>query len=160
MKAFSFPEHYKVVQLAQPKTSNGGFTTDAVSLKNCHRAWFLFDMTQAVAHATLLTPRQATNVAIGTNAVFPTTNIWANEDTAAGDTWVEQTRAANYTVASDVKNKQVYIEVDPRSLTDTYDVVYATIADSSQATNFITVSIIMDLRFRGRVASQLSAIVD
>src|SRR5512139_2770662 len=94
--SFSLPQSCKIVQLAQPRTTNGGFTTDAVSLKNTLKAWLIVHLTQAVGHATAITPRQATDVAIGTNAVIPAVPIWADEDVAASDALVEQTAAANY----------------------------------------------------------------
>lgn len=125
-----------IVQIIQPRTTNGGFTTDVVSLKNAVWARLVFHLTQAAAHATLITPRQSTTVALGATAVMPAMDIKANEDVATSDTLVAQTAAANYTVTADIKNKIVIFEIDPALLTDGYPCVYATVANSGEATNF------------------------
>ena len=152
-------ENVQVVQLASPETTNTGKTSDVISLKNAHKAWIVVNMTQAVAHATLLTVRQATNVAAGTNAVLAAVvPIRANEDCAASDALVAQTAALNYTVTADIKKKQIIFEIDPASLTDGYICVYITAADSSQASNLWGVEAI--LATRHPQATPPSAIVD
>jgi hypothetical protein len=144
-----------------PKTTNGGtVTSDAISMKTALKAWFIVGLTQAVGHATVVSLLQATDVAIGTNKAGPTSSIWASEDTATNDTLVEQTAAASFTVSADVKFKQVIIEVDPAALDDTYDVVYVTTGDSSQATNFVAAWCLIQPRYSGRVATQPSVILD
>ena len=155
---FSLPQSCKIVQLIQPKTTSGAITSDAVSLKNCVKAWLIFHLTQAAVHATLITPRQATDVAVGTNAVVPAVPIWANEDVATSDALVAQTAAANYTVTADVKNKIVIFEIDPVLLTDGYPVVYATVAASGEATNFVAAEAILWSTYQQ--ATPPSAIVD
>ena len=148
---FSLPEGCKIVQLAQPQTSNGGVTTDVVSLKNVLKAWLIVEMTQAVGHATQIVPREATDVAAGTNQVLQNVQrIWANEDVAASDTLVAKTAAKNYSVTNDVKNKTVVFEIDPAlmDVEDGYDCLYATISDSSQATNFVSVTAILHQRYQ------------
>ncbi len=145
---WSLYENLKVVQLASPETTNTGKTSDVISLKNAHKAWIVVDMTQAVAHATLLTPMQATNVAAGTNAVLAkVVPIRANEDCAATDTLVPQTAAINYTVTADVKDKQIIFEIDPASLTDGYVCVYIIAADSSQASDLWSVTACLATRY-------------
>lgn len=135
----NIPFSHKVVQLAWPQTSNGGVTSDAISLKNAVRATIIVEMNQAVGHATAVAVRQATDVAAGTTAAGPTnTKAWLNEDVAATDTLVKQTDGASVTVTNDVKKKQIVFEIDPAALDDGYDVVYLTVADSSQATNFVS----------------------
>ena len=154
----SIPENSKLVQLAQPQTTSGGFASDAVSLKNCLRATIIVELTQGVGHATAVTLKQATDVAIGTNAAGPASRIWANEDVADTDTLAAQTAAAAYTVTNDIKNKQIVIEVDPATLTDEYSVVYVTLADSGQATNLASVTAI--LHERCKQATPPAAITD
>ena len=139
---------HKIVQLAHPQTTNGGFTSDVVSLKHAVRATIVIDINQAVGHATAFSLRQATDVAAGTNAAGPTSEVWANEDVATSDTLVKQTSAASYTVTNDIKKKQIVIEVDPAALTDTYDCVYITSADSSQATNFASATVYIKSNFQ------------
>ncbi len=131
----------KIVQLASPVTTNGGVTSDIISLKNAIRATIVVDLKQAVGHATLISLVQCTDVAGATNKAGPVSKIWANEDCAATDTLVVKTDAATYTVTNDIKSKQVIIEVDPAALDgdNGYDCVYVTLADSSQATNFVSI---------------------
>jgi len=144
----NLPFSHKIVQLVNPKTTNGGVTSDVVSLKNAIKATIFIDVTQAVGHATAFSLKQATDVAAGTNAAGPTSKIWANEDVATSDTLVAQTAAASYTVTADVKNKQIVIEVDPASLTDGYDCIYITAADSSQATNLMSASVFIETNYQ------------
>ena len=140
---------HKIVSLSQgPVTTNGAITSDVVSLKNAIKATIIVDLTQAVGHASVITLKQATDVAAGTNADGPVSRIWANEDVATSDTLVAQTAALSYTVTNDIKKKQVVIEVDPASLTDTYDCIYVTVGDSSQATNFANITALIETNFQ------------
>jgi hypothetical protein len=125
-----------IVHLIQPRTTNAGFTTDVVSLKDALWCELVFHLTQAAAHATLITPRQATTVALGATAVMPVMPIKANEDVATSDTLAAKTAAANYTVTADIKHKIVVFDIDPAALTDGYPCVYATVSNSAEATNF------------------------
>lgn len=139
---------FKIVDAtAGAVTTNGGVTSDAVSLKNAIKAWIVLQFTQAVGHATVVTIKQATDVAAGTNATGPTSNIWANETTAASDTLVKQTSGTTYTLTNDVKKKQVIIEVDPAAFTAGYDCLYFTVSDSSQATNFVAGQFFLETRY-------------
>lgn len=155
---FSLPTKFKIVELVNPKTTNASITSDAISLKNAIKAWIVIDYTQAAGHATTPTLKQATDVAIGTNAAGPSSRIWANEDTAASDALVAQTAGASYAVAADVKNKKVVFEIDPATLTDGYDCVYFTQATSSQATNFMSATAYIQTNFQQTTPP--SAIVD
>ena len=147
----SLAENFKIVQGANPKTTNGGFTADYVSLKNVNKAFILVELTQAAAHATLLTPKQATAVA-GTGVKVLTNNceILANEDTASADTLTRQTAAKNYTVTADIKNKTVIFEIDPATLdtANDFDCITITAADSSEATNFASVTYLLDMKYK------------
>jgi len=154
----SLPTTFKIVELIAPKTTNASLTSDAISLKNAIKATIVCHYTQAVGHASTPTLKQATDVAIGTNATGPVSRIWVNEDTAATDTLVAQTAAASFAVAADVKNKMVVFEIDPATLTDGYDVVYLTQGTSSQATNFMSAVAYIETNFQQ--ATPPSAIVD
>ena len=152
-------ENFKIVQLASPETTNTGKTSDYVNLKNCHRATIIVDLTQAVGHATAISLMKATAVApTGATAVTATVNIWANEDCGASDSLVAQTDAASFTVAADVKDKQVIFQIDPALLGATYDTIAAKSADSSQATNFWNVTAILE--YRHQRSTPPSAIID
>ena len=122
--SYSFVEEYKVVDAtAGPVTTNGGVTSDWVSLKNAHKAVISLQFTQAVGHATVITLRQAQAVAgIGAKDLAANVPIWANEDTAGDDTLVRKPDGVAYTLAADVKKKQVIIEVDPAKA-EAYEVV-------------------------------------
>jgi hypothetical protein len=147
----TLPEAYKVVQGIQPRTTNGGFTGSYVSLKNALKVWIVVNLTQAVGHATTLTPTQASAVAgTGAKALTNNVNIWANEDTAASDTLVKQTSAKNYSVTADVKNKQVIFEIDPHGLdvANDFDCITLVCADSSQATNIASVTYFIEQKYK------------
>lgn len=147
----SLPENFKpVAATAGPVTSNGGVTGDYVSLKNAHMAWILVTFDQAVGHATLVTPKQASAVAgTGVKALTTAVPIWANEDVAASDTLVAQTAALNYTVTNDIKVKQVLFQIDPAGLdlANDFDCIGLAIADSSQATNFVDATYFLQTRY-------------
>ena len=157
-RPMSLPLVAKPVVVRYPSTTNGGFTTGVVTLKNALKAWIVVSLQQAAGHATVITPRQSTTIALGATAVIPAVPIWANEDVGASDTLVAQAAAANYTVNNDVKKKLVIFEIDPAILTDGYPCIYATVGDSSQATNFANVEIW--LWQTNQVATPPSAILD
>jgi len=135
----SLPEHFKIVDAtAGPVTTNGGVTSDYVSLKGCKRAWIELQFTQAVGHATVIQPQKATAVApTGAASITAAARIWSNLTTAVTDTLVKRTSATSYTLNADVAKKHVLIEIDPAEFTGDYDVLGFTISDSSQATNFV-----------------------
>lgn len=143
----SLPEHFKIVDAtAGPVTTNGGVTSDYVAVKNCKRAWIVLQFTQAAGHATVIQPQKATAVApTGAASITVAARIWANEDTAAGDTLVRQTSATSYTLTNDIKKKQVIIEIDPADLGGAYDVIGFTISDSSQAANFVSGQFLLEM---------------
>lgn len=133
-------EHFKIVDAtAGAVTTNGGVTADYVTLKNAHRAWIVVQLTQAVGHATVLSPKQASAVAGTGVKAISACRIWANEDTAASDTLVEQTAATTYTVTNDIKKKLVVFEINPEDfdVAGGFDVLGFATSDSSQATNFV-----------------------
>ena len=145
-------ENYKLVQLSAPVTSNGGFTSDYVSLKNCNMAYVIVNATQAVGHATAFEVYQATAVA-GTSAkaIANAVPIWSNADTVTSDTLVAQTAAVSFTVAADVKKKQIVFQIDP-SLLDVangFDCIAIVVANSGQATNFVAIDALLDERYQG-----------
>ena len=133
-------------------TTNGGVTSDYVSLKNVLRAWIVLQFTQAVGHATVVQPQVATAVApTGAASITFSARIWSNEDTAASDTLVVRTAAASYTLTNDIKKKQVVIEIDPAEAVaqgSTYDVIGFTISDSSQATNFVSGQFLLEMSYQ------------
>ncbi len=144
----NLPESFKIVQALAPVTTNGGKTGDYVSLKNCHKAHVVVNLTQAVGHATQLSIKEATAVApTGAQAMTATVPIWENEDCAASDTLVKQTDAANVSVSADIKNKQIVMEIDPAKLTAGYDCIAAVLSDSSQVSNIASITYLLETRY-------------
>jgi hypothetical protein len=145
-------EIIKTIQAINPKTTNGGITADYVSLKNAHKVRIIVELTQAVGHATLITPKQATAVdGTGVKALTNNCVILANEDTASTDTLARQTDAKNYTVTADVKNKQIVFEINPADSFDTandFDCLGLAIADSSQATNIASATYELYMKYK------------
>lgn len=157
----TFAERYKIVQGIQPRTTNAGFSSDWVSLRNTNKAVIVVNLTQAVGHATAFTLSQATAVAGGdTKAMTNDCQIWANEDCAASDTLVRKADAKAYTVANDVKNKMIVFEVDPSNLdvNNNFDCISLTVADSSQATNIASVEFFLYSKYEQ--VTKPSAITD
>jgi hypothetical protein len=153
--------NFKLVQGIQPRTTNGGFTSDVVSLKNYKKATIIVELTQAVGHATAFTLNQYDAVG-GTGKVLTgDVLVWANEDTATNDTLVRKTDAKSYTVAADVKNKTIVFEVEPSialDLGNNYDCIALVVANSGQATNFASITFVLEPRYQQ--ATPPSAIVD
>lgn len=151
MSKVTLAENFKVVQLQNPRTTNGGFTSDYVSLKNIKKATIIVELTQAVGHATAIAPKQASAVdGTGVKALTNACSIWSNEDTATADTLTKQTDATSYTVAADVKNKQIIFEIEPSislDIANGFDCIAINSADSSQATNFASITAILETRY-------------
>jgi len=158
MANISLPTKFKLVTAFAPKTTNAALTSVPVTLKNAIKAWLILNFTQAVGFASTPTLKQATDIAIGTNAAGPVSRIWSNLDVATTDTLVERTAAASYALSTATTNMLVVFEIDPASLTDGYDVVYCTIATSSQATDFVAGEWVIQTNFAQ--ATPPSAILD
>lgn len=147
------PENIVPVSLTLgPVTTDGGVTTDFISLKNVHHAVVVFHFKQAVAHATGIDPTQSTVVA-GTDAkaITSTLPIWANEDVAASSVMVRKTDAITYNLTADIKSKIVTMAIDPAGfdVANGFDVLGFTIDDSSQATNLVSVMAYIVPRYPG-----------
>ncbi len=157
-------EMYKIVDAtAGPVTSNGGFTSDYVSLKNAHKAWILLQFTQAVGHATVVTLLEASAIApTGSKAVVSDHKIWVNEDTATSDTLVKAADGKTVTLTNDIKKKMVLVEIDPDALdvnsATPFDCIAFSISNSGQATNFVSGVFILLERYKQ--ATPPSAIIN
>ena len=146
--AQTFVEKYKVVNGTPVATTNGGITCDYISVKNAHRVIILAELLQAVSHATALGLNEATAVAgTSASAVTATFPIWKNADVSSTDTLVRGTDAASVSATAGATNQELVIEVDPSKLTAGYDCIAATLSDSSQATNFATVTYFIETRY-------------
>lgn len=153
--------NFKLVQGIQPRTTNGGFTSDVVSLKNYKKATIIVELTQAVGHATAFTLNQYDSVGGTGKALTGDVLIWANEDTATSDTLVRKSDGKSYTVSADVKNKTIIFEVEPSialDLANNYDCIALVVSNSAQATNFASITFVLEPRYLQ--ATPPSAIVD
>lgn len=76
--------------------------------------------------------------------------IWANEDVATSDTLVRQTDAKSYSVTADIKNKQIIFEIPVASLdlANGFDCINIISTDSTEATNFVSVTAFIDTRYK------------
>lgn len=145
MSNICLPEQFKIVQGKSPTATSSAVTGDYVSLKNVHRAWVIFELTQAAAHATVCSLMRATAVApTDGTAVTELVKIWENEDTATSDTLVAQTDAASIALTSEIKNKQVVMQIDPELLTATFDCIAGKTSASSESTNFVSMTYILE----------------
>lgn len=147
-----------IVTASPPVTTNGGVTADYISLKNVHRALIVATFTQAVSNATVIKPQQASAVA-GTGAkdldnVVP---IWAIDDISASDVFAKQTDAVQQELAAGTTDQKVIFMVDPAGLDSEngFDCLGVNVANSSQATNFVSIEYILEMRY-----SNTSVIVD
>lgn len=156
------PEGLFPVSMIKPTTTNTEITTDYLSLKNVVRAWIVVHLTQAVGHATLITPKRATAVD-GTGAAVLTNvvPIWYGNVTTSTSALTRQTDAVNYTMGGSVTG-DVYVifQIDPENLGSTYDVLGLVIAASSQATNFAEVTCWVQPKFPAKTADTQAFITD
>lgn len=144
----NFVEKFKVVNGTPVATTNGGITCDYISIKNCHRVTIVAELLQAVSHATALGINEATNVAGGSAAaVSAVQKVWKNADISSTDTLVRGTDAATIAATAGATNQQLVMEVDLSSLSAGNDAIAATLTDSSQATNFATVTYFCETRY-------------
>lgn len=144
------PEEISVAVLTPPVTTNGGVTTDYISLKNVHKATIVAVFTQAVGHATGIDPVQATAVAgTGVKAITNTVPIWANTDISLTSALTRHTDAITYNLAATAKNQIVTMDIDPAGfdVAGGFDVLGVTVDDSSQATNFVSIIALLTMRY-------------
>lgn len=144
-----FPE-FTVVELLAPATDAAGRdTTIYASLKNVHRAWIVFHVTQGNAATILVSPKQATSVA-GGGAKVLTNNapLWAAEDLATSDILEPQTAAKNFTTSAAVKHKMVMFQIEPAALDveGGFDCIGVT-TGASNAGNLTSAVLIAELRY-------------
>jgi hypothetical protein len=150
-------------------TMNGGWdSTPFVSLKNCHMAWLVLQITHAAGHATAISLLKSAVVAGTTPVVFTAVTeicpIWANEATATNDRLVKQTSACNYSMDAQISKKMIVFQVDPGNLGllagVPYDCVGFRVGAGGGATDFIAGLWVLEYRNAGPVVSQPSAVTD
>jgi hypothetical protein len=142
------PEVFKVVNGSPVVTTTGGVIGAYISLKDALRVTIIAELLQAVSHATALGVNQATNVSGGSaEAVTEVQKIWKNADVSASDTLVKGTDAATIAATAGATDQQLIMQFDPATLDDGFDCIAATLSDSSQATNFATITYLIETRY-------------
>lgn len=154
-------EVLKIVELFPVGTTDGGArTSDAICLKNVIRCTLVLGSYGGAAAAVTWTPRQATDVAIGTTkALSVVCPIWHNDDTSADDTLDAETAAVAYATAAAAANTITVIQVDPDTLDvdGGYDCLYV-LTSGASASNLIAGYALCEMRYQGD--SSPSVIVD
>jgi hypothetical protein len=148
----SIPFKQSVVTGLAPVTTNLAKVADYLNMALALRVYVVVTLTQAAAHATAVTLRQATdNTGSDVKDLAKTVPVWANEDVAAGDVLTKQTDAVAHTVAATVKNKKIVFQVEGDDLDMANDFTHLTVsvAASSEATNFVNVEYIVEPRVPG-----------
>lgn len=159
---FNMPEGVFPVTMLAPVTTNGGVTSDYISLKNAQMAWIDVNLTQAVGHATAFTIERATAVdGTGHVAIANVVPIWYGNVSTSSNALARQTDAVSYTMDVGVTGSvRIIFQIDPSSLGSTYDVISFVSANSGQATNLIAVTCWVLPKFASKTGDQLSFITD
>ena len=151
MEKLRIPENAVPVVLASPVTTNGGVTSDYMSMKLAHMIWLVLTFTQAVGHATGIDPTQSTLVdGTGSKAITKVVPIWSIEDISLTSIFTRQTAAITYNLAATAKNKIVVMQIDPAKfdVANGFDVLGVTIDDSSQATDLVSIVAYVEPRYK------------
>lgn len=138
------------VVLTPPVTTNGGVTTDYISMKNVHKCRLIATFKQAASHATSVAPKQATAVdGTGVKVLSSAVPIWANTDVSATSVLTRQTDAVNQACASGTTDQIIVMDIDPAGFdhANGFDCLGCAISDSSQATNFVSVVAELYMRY-------------
>lgn len=144
---------YPVSATAGCRTTNGGITLDAISMKNAQMVYLYIHMNQAVGHATAITPLVGTVVATTATALPNAVEIWYGNTTTAVTTLAKQTAAKLLTLGAGVTGTvHVIFKIDPAACGD-YDCIGGTIADSSQATNFASATWFIEPRYPNKAST-------
>ena len=153
-----FAQTTKIVKLYQGAAN--AVDCDVVSMKHFHSGAFVVIHTGSADTDLVLTVKEATSVAAGTNqTVANDVAIYIDTDMGtSSDTLVATTAAKTYTIVTGAApNQMVVFEIDPRALSDGYDCVY--LGDSGgNASNTCTIFFLGQPRYSGETLD--SAIVD
>jgi|GEM_PF-4530656 len=142
------PEVFKIVTGTPVATTNGGITCDYISLKNAISVTIVAELLQAASHATALGVNEATSVAGGSAAaVTEVQKVWKNANVSTTDTLTRGTDAATIAATAGVTNQLLVMQFDPETLSDGCDCIAATLSDSSQATNYATVTYFIETKY-------------
>ena len=155
------PQDLFPVSGTAPVTTNGGVTCDNISLKLAEMVWIEVRLTQAVGHATVLSPLVGTAVATCATAIPAAVPIWYGVVTTATNAIAAQTAATTLTLGGSVTGDVIVIfQIDPAVLGSSYDCLGFTLSNSSQATNLVSVTYWIKPKYASSAANQQSYIVD
>lgn len=143
-------EQTKIVEGLPPAADAAGRTGDYVTLKDAAGIYIICHVTQGNAATVALTPYQATAVAGTGEKVISAVPVWSNLDTAATDTLVRRTDAANYTTDAAVKNKIVvfFIPAAALDVTNGFDCVCVKTGASNVANITQAMYVLVGERYR------------
>jgi hypothetical protein len=133
-KQFSLPAEANIVQALNPAADAAGRAGAYVSLKNAHKAYVIFHVTQGNATTVQCSINQAQDVSGAGAKAIGATPIWSNLDQSTGDALTSRPPAANYTTDAALKNKIVVFEIVPEAVMDTGN-GFRTIAAVTGASN-------------------------
>jgi len=144
---FCLPESFNIVQGTIDNGTTATITSDAVSLKNAHKAWIIVHLDTIASSACIVTPMRATAVApVGGVVLVNVVPIWRNLDTATSDTLVRDTDALAYTTAANAAYKMIVFEIDPANLGGVYDCIYVT-TGALAITESVCVEFLLETRY-------------
>ena len=145
------PEVLNPVSILNPQTTNGGAQTDYLDLSNCHMAYLVVNLTQAVAHETTITVQEAEDgTGTGVDTVENDVRIWSDVDVDDDNEELERRDDDDdYTVPNEDDNMLVIFQVDPRALSGDNTHVRLNFQDSSQANNLASAVAYLVPRYQG-----------
>jgi hypothetical protein len=154
-RAFRLWEQGHPVLALAPAADAAGRTSSYFSLRNAHKAFVCFLLTQGNAAPVTITVLQATdNLGTGSKALSAAAPIVADLDTVTSDSLVVQSSAVNFQTDAGVKNKLVIFEIDPAESMDVnngFDHI-AVQTSASNAANITSALIeLLPLRFQQQV---------
>ena len=136
------PEHYKNISATMGcRTTNAGVTFDNIQLRDAIMVWIVAHFRQAEAVATTIQPVVGPTDAACTTAITFSAEWWKNVDVSTTDTLVAQTAGTSMACDAAATDHLLVIQIDPSDVVaqlSTYDWLGGTIADSQQATNFVS----------------------
>jgi hypothetical protein len=156
------PEGIFPVTMLAPQTTNGGPTSDYISLKNAQMAWVDVHLTQAAVNATAFTIERATDVAgTGHVALANSVPIWYGNISTTSNALTRQANGVGFTLGGAVTGSvRIIFQIDPAKLGADFDVISFVSANSGEVTNLISVTCWVWPKFASRVADQMSFITD
>lgn len=141
-----------IVALEPSTTTNAAITTPYINCAKALMIYFVCTLKQAAAHATVVSIYQATTSAGGSAKVIANAvPIWYSADISASSELTRATNAVSKTLSAVIADQVVVMQLDPAALDLTNDFDWAAIhtTASSEATNFLTVTAIVENRHGG-----------